>query len=867
MPRGLDLNHPVRVPEKPALEGLEPKWMRSWDETGVYRFDRRRPRSEVYAIDTPPPTVSGSLHVGHVFSYTHTDVVARFQRMRGKAVFYPMGWDDNGLPTERRVQNYFGVRCDPSLPYDPSFQPPDKPGKQPISVSRPNFVDLCTKLTIEDEKAFEALWRYLGLSVDWDMTYQTIDRRALRVSQISFLRLFHKGLAYQLEAPTLWDVDFRTAVAQAELEDREQPGAYHRIEFGKADGSGKIAIETTRPELIPACVALVAHPDDERYKPLFGTDVVTPLFGVRVPVKAHELADPEKGSGIAMICTFGDITDVVWWRALSLPVRAIIQPNGALKPIAWGSEGWESVDAPRAQAAYDQLANLSAAKARAKIVELLKESGDLVGEPRPITHAVKFFEKGDRPLEIVTSRQWFIKTIQFREALLARARELRWHPAYMQARLENWINGLNGDWCVSRQRFFGVPFPIWYPVLADGSRDYAHPIAPSEDRLPIDPSTDAPDGYRADQRDQPGGFSGDPDVMDTWATSSLTPQIAGRWLEDDDLFSRVFPMDVRPQAHDIIRTWLFSTVLRAHLEFDALPWSNAAISGWVLDPDRKKMSKSKGNVVTPMGLLEEHGADGVRYWAASGRPGTDTAFDTGQMKVGRRLSIKLLNASKFVLSNPEPRGEVTATVDRGLLTMVGRLVREATRELDDYNYASVLQRTETLFWFFCDNYLELVKSRRYGDQGEAGAGSANTALLNALSALLRLFAPYLPFVTEEVWSWWRPGSIHAAAWPTPEELFDVSGGEDEQGAKTLELAAAVLGEIRKKKSEEQRPLKTAVQRAVVRLPDGERALLSGCEADLKAAGLIDELVVETGTALAVVVQLAPADAAAQEPRA
>jgi valyl-tRNA synthetase len=867
MPRGLDLNHPVRVPEKPALEGLEPKWMRSWDETGVYRFDRRRPRSEVYAIDTPPPTVSGSLHVGHVFSYTHTDVVARFQRMRGKAVFYPMGWDDNGLPTERRVQNYFGVRCDPSLPYDPSFQPPDKPGKQPISVSRPNFVDLCTKLTIEDEKAFEALWRYLGLSVDWDMTYQTIDRRALRVSQISFLRLFHKGLAYQLEAPTLWDVDFRTAVAQAELEDREQPGAYHRIEFGKADGSGAMAIETTRPELIPACVALVAHPDDERYKPLFGTDVVTPLFGVRVPVKAHELADPEKGSGIAMICTFGDITDVVWWRALSLPVRAIIQANGALKPIAWGSEGWESVDVPRAQAAYDQLANLSAAKARAKIVELLKESGDLVGEPRPITHAVKFFEKGDRPLEIVTSRQWFIKTIQFREALLARARELRWHPAYMQARLENWINGLNGDWCVSRQRFFGVPFPIWYPVLADGSRDYAHPIAPSEDRLPIDPSTDAPDGYRADQRDQPGGFSGDPDVMDTWATSSLTPQIAGRWLEDDDLFSRVFPMDVRPQAHDIIRTWLFSTVLRAHFEFDALPWSNAAISGWVLDPDRKKMSKSKGNVVTPMGLLEEHGADGVRYWAASGRPGTDTAFDTGQMKVGRRLSIKLLNASKFVLSNPEPRGEVTATVDRGLLTMVGRLVREATQELDDYNYASVLQRAETLFWFFCDNYLELVKSRRYGDQGEAGAGSANTALLNALSALLRLFAPYLPFVTEEVWSWWRPGSIHAATWPTPEELFEVSGGEDEQEARTLELAAAVLGEIRKKKSEEQRPLKTAVQRAVVRLPDGDRALLSGCEADLKAAGLINELVVETGSALEVVVQLAPADAAAQEPRA
>jgi valyl-tRNA synthetase len=863
MRRGIDLTHPVRVPEKPALEGLEPKWMRAWEDTGVYRFDRGRPRGDVYSIDTPPPTVSGSLHVGHVFSYTHTDIVARFQRMRGKAVFYPMGWDDNGLPTERRVQNYFGVRCDPSLPYDPGFQPPDKPGKQPISVSRPNFIELCTKLTAEDEKAFEALWRYLGLSVDWGTTYATIDRRAQRVSQVSFLRLFHKGLAYQLEAPTLWDVDFRTAVAQAELEDREQPGAYHRIEFRQAGGNGSIAIETTRPELIPACVALVAHPDDERYKPLFGTEVVTPLFGARVPVKAHELADPEKGSGIAMICTFGDVTDVVWWRALSLPVRAIIQPNGALKPVAWGSAGWESVDAARAQQAYDQLANLSAAKARAKIVELLKASGDLTGEPRPITHQVKFFEKGERPLEIVTSRQWFIKTIQFREALLGRARELRWHPPYMQARLENWINGLNGDWCISRQRFFGVPFPIWYPVLEDGSRDYAHPIAPPEDRMPIDPSTDVPDGYRADQRDRPGGFSGDPDVMDTWATSSLSPQIAGGWLDDPELYARVFPMDVRPQAHDIIRTWLFSTVLRSHLEDGVLPWGNAAISGWILDPDRKKMSKSKGNVVTPMALLEEHGADGVRYWAASGRPGADTAFDTGQMRVGRRLSIKLLNASKFVLASPEPRADVVAPVDRGLLTMVGRLVREATQELEDYNYAAVLQKAETLFWFFCDNYLELVKSRRYGDQGAAAAGSANTALLSALSALLRVFAPYLPFVTEEVWSWWRPGSVHAAPWPAPEELFDVAGGEDDGAARTLELAAGVLGEIRKKKSEEQRPLKTAVARAIVRLPDADRDLLAAAEADLRAAGLIADLVVEPSAALEVVVELAPPDAAAQ----
>ena len=370
MPDVQNADHPITLPEKPALEGLEAKWNALWETDGTYRFDRTRTRADVYSIDTPPPTVSGSLHIGHVFSYTHTDVIARFQRMRGKAVFYPMGWDDNGLPTERRVQNYYGVRCDPSLPYDPGFQPPDRPGKQAMSVSRPNFIELCHRLTAEDEKAFEHLWRHLGLSVDWSMTYATIDRRARRVSQSAFLRMLERGTAYQLEAPTLWDVDFRTAVAQAELEDREQPGAYHRIRFerrGLPQSSGEggyVEIETTRPELIPACVALVAHPDDERYRPLFGTDVTTPLFGVSVPVRAHALADPAKGSGIAMICTFGDITDVTWWRELALPVRAVIMPNGTLCPVSWGTTGWESRDSARAQQAYDQLANLSAKKAR-----------------------------------------------------------------------------------------------------------------------------------------------------------------------------------------------------------------------------------------------------------------------------------------------------------------------------------------------------------------------------------------------------------------------------------------------------------------------------------------------------------------------
>jgi len=860
MPDGLDLSHPIVVPDKPALEGLEQKWRHRWEQDGVYRFDRTRSREDVYSIDTPPPTVSGSLHVGHVFSYTHTDVIARFQRMRGKAVFYPMGWDDNGLPTERRVQNFFGVRCDPSLPYDPSFVAPEKPGKQPVPVSRPNFIELCARLTVEDEKVFEHLWRYLGLSVDWGMTYATIERRSQRISQLAFLRLLERGNAYQVEAPTLWDIDFRTAVAQAELEDREQPGAYHKIRFQKAGASGDfVEIDTTRPELIPACVAIVAHPDDPRYQPLFGTDVITPVFGVRVPVRAHALADPEKGTGAAMICTFGDVTDVIWWRELQLPVRAIIQANGAFKPVTFGEAGWESTDAPRAQQHYDQLAGLSAAKARVKLVEMLRESGDMLGDPRPITHAVKFYEKGDRPLEIISSRQWFIRTMAFRDRLLARGAELQWHPPYMQARLENWINGLNGDWCISRQRFFGVPFPVWYKVREDGSVDHDAHLLPDESRLPIDPSTDVPDGYDAGRRDQPGGFTGDKDVMDTWATSSLSPQVAGHWTDDEDLFSRVFPMDLRPQAHDIIRTWLFSTLLRSELEHAELPWRHAAISGFVLDPDRKKMSKSKGNVVTPLGLLEEHGSDGVRYWAASGRPGTDTAFDTGQMKVGRRLSIKLLNASKFALANPSPHGAVTAAVDRGLLTALARLVRESTSDLEDYNYTRVLERTETFFWSFCDDYLELVKGRRYGDQGTELAASANGALLASLDVMLRLFAPFLPFVTDEVWSWWRPGTIHTARWPDPDALLAICepAGEHEQGVAALHFAATVLGAIRKKKSEEQRALKTPVERAVIQAPQQQLELLAIVEMDLRASGLIRELETVDGDTFEVKVVLAP----------
>ncbi len=842
-----------QIPDRPTIDGIEERLAQRWEDSRLYRFDRTRSRDEIYAIDTPPPTVSGSLHVGHVFSYTHTDCIARYRRMRGDEVFYPMGWDDNGLPTERRVQNYFGVRCDPSLPYDPDYTPPDKPdAKRQVPISRRNFIHLCEQLTSQDEEAFEALWRRLGLSVDWTQTYQTIDHNARATSQAAFLRNLARGEAYQQQAPTLWDVTFQTAVAQAELEDRERDGFFYRVSFPRPDGDS-VFIETTRPELIPACVALVAHPDDERYQPLFGTTVRSPVFDVEVPVLAHALADPDKGSGIAMICTFGDVTDVTWWRELDLPTRAIIGWDGR---IHRDTPDWIATQSGRA--AYEQLAGATTFTAKQRMVDLLRESGDLHGEPRSTKQQVKFFEKGDKPLEIVSTRQWYLRNggrdLALRGELLARGEELHWHPQHMQVRYRNWVEGLNGDWLVSRQRFFGVPIPIWYHLDDNAEPVYDEPLLPAEGDLPVDPSSDTPAGFTEHQRGEPGGFMGDPDVMDTWATSSLTPQIAGGWLTDPDLWSRVAPMDLRPQAHEIIRTWLFSTVVRSHLEDDRLPWSDAAISGWILDPDRKKMSKSKGNVVTPLGLLDKHGSDAVRYWAASGRPGTDTAFDEGQMKIGRRLAIKILNASRFVLlSGGDPgSGEVSEPLDRSLLANLAEVVMAATAALDDYHYTRALEVTETFFWSFCDDYLELVKERARGEHGEQAAASARATLGIALSVQLRLFAPFLPFVTDEVWSWWRSGSVHQQPWP---EQHEVPAGGD---AELLATVGIVLSGVRKAKSEAKVSMRTEVARAVVSAPELTLQDLAAARADLCAAGRVRELELVAGDALELdTVELVP----------
>lgn len=841
------------IPEKYDHKSAEQRWIEAWSEAGVYRWDPSRSREETFVVDTPPPTVSGSLHLGHVFNYTQTDIVARYQRMKGKNISYPIGWDDNGLPTERRVQNVFNIQCNPKLSYTPLWKPakgdPASKEKPVITeVSRPNFIEACEILTQEDERAFENTFKQLALSIDWSRTYTTINDHCRLISQLSFLDLISKGQAYNVEAPTMWDVDFKSAVAQAEVEDREVPGAFHDIEFG-VEGGGSFVISTTRPELLPACVAVVAHPEDARYKPLFGKYAITPLFKARVPILPAEHADPEKGSGILMVCTFGDAMDVEWWKRSGLPAKQIVSLKGTVRELDFGTAPFESTDAAVAREHFRELVGLDIRKAKKVVAEMLARPGTapdgvgaaLKGEPRPISHAVKFFEKGDRPLEFITTRQWFIKTMVHKDALIAQGRKIQWHPEHMRHRYENWVEGLNTDWCISRQRFFGIPFPVWYPMNAEGEIVYDKPMFAPKESLPVDPSSDCPPGFQESQRNQPGGFVGDPDVMDTWATSSLTPQIQSNWLVNPEQHKKLFPMDIRPQAHEIIRTWAFSTIVKAWMHENEIPWRNVLISGWVLDPDRKKMSKSKGNVVTPQGLFDEYSTDAVRYWAGRARLGIDTATDPAVFKIGSKLVVKLFNASRFVLmqlTDPVPGvAAITHPLDRAMVSTLARVVEEATKAFENFEYGLALQITEEQFWHFCDHYVELVKGRSYSETDTAGRESAHAALYWCLKTFLRLFAPFTPYITEEVWSWRFTGSgrdsfVHTTAWPKSAEVAGITGDPD-----SFQAAVEVVSAIRATKTMAQKGQRWGVSSLVVK----------GTEASLKALTPVLDDVVRAGS--------------------
>jgi valyl-tRNA synthetase len=809
---------PAGLPKHFDAAAAETRWGEAWERAHVYRWDARRPRDATFVVDTPPPTVSGSLHVGHIFSYVHTDVQARFERMSGRTVFYPMGWDDNGLPTERRVQNVFHVRCDPAAPFDPELRlapASDAQRKErPRLISRANFIELCQSVTAEDEKAFKTLWRRAGLSVDWSLEYATIDAHCRRLSQLSFLDLFEKGHVYNAFAPTMWDVDFQTAVAQAEVEERPRRGAFHRLEFGVEGSDAGFTIATTRPELLAACVGVTAHPEDARFRDLFGRRAITPLFRVPVPIFSSELADPEKGTGILMVCTFGDATDVFWWREHGLALRQLVGRDGRLADVRFGGDDFPSLDPDAANRAWGELRGRSVAQARELIVQLLRDpaasatgrGAPLVAEPEPIEHAVKFYEKGDRPLEHVPTRQWFVRLLDKKEALLAKGAEVQWHPSFMGLRYRDWTQNLQLDWCISRQRYFGVPIPVWYRLDAQGDPDFASPIPAAREQLPVDPMTDVPPGFRADQRAKPGGFVGEADIFDTWFTSSLTPQIGSHWELDPARHAKLFPADVRPQSHEIIRTWAFYTIAKALLHEDRIPWRHVVISGWVLDPERKKMSKSFGNVVTPMPMLEKYGADACRYWAGSARLGTDTAFDEKVIQVGKRLVTKLFNAGKFVLAQEAEVRPITAELDRAFAAELHALVDRTAAAFRGFGFAEALQETETFFWTrFTDSFIELAKHRARGDAGadEATRGSAVAALRLGLDVLLRLFAPALPYITEEVWSWAFAAqkgepSIHAAPWPGP---ADFAGVEPPADREAFGLAIACWAAINKAKAD------------------------------------------------------------------
>lgn len=786
-------------PEKQNYDAhaMEAKWRDHWVDNETYKWNPNESRENSFVIDTPPPYVSGKIHIGHAYSYTQTDIIARFNRMQGKNVFYPLGWDDNGLPTERQVEKQENIRA--------------------ADMPRHEFIALCMKVVTEHEIKYRQQFQTLGLSVDWSQGYQTIGDHARRMSQASVIDLFHKGELYRTPQPSLWDPADQTAIAQSEIEEKELPGTMWEIPFTCEDGS-EIVIATTRPELLGACVALMVSPEHPSAGKLAGQTVTTPLYGVRVPVIADDKVDPEKGTGAVMCCTFGDVTDIEWWRKHKLATRVIVDKRGRITDMpGFGTSDWQSTDLDAARAVASQLTGLTTKQAKAKIVEIIKERELLRGET-PVMRMVPCAERSGAPLEIIEATGWFVKVLDKKAALIEMGRQIKWTPEFMRIRFEQWTEGLKWDWNISRQRYFGVPLPFWYSKRP-GEEGKILPA--SYDQLPVDPLHDLPHGYEAHEVER------ETDTMDTWATSSLTPQISSHGLNDAftldaERHAKLYPAHMRPQAHEIIRTWAFYTIVKSYLHNRSIPWETAAISGWCLAEDKTKMSKSKGNVIEPLDLIAEHGADVVRYWASTAKLGQDTAFDKNQLKIGRRLQTKLWNAARFAslqLQGFTPthttlaaaNADITAPLDRWIATRLSETIATATKHHLAYDYADALRVIEDFFWKdFCDNYLELVKARIYNEHGDdAGLLSARTTIYFVLEAILKLFAPVMPHLCEELYStlyaerYTTAGSIHARGmWPTEAQFI-----RDDKAAAEGELAIELVALIRKGKTNQQASIK------------------------------------------------------------
>ena len=821
---------------------IEDACRQRWASDDAFRWDPRVEATLDYVIDTPPPTVSGTLHMGHVYSYTQADIVARYFRMSGRNVLYPIGWDDNGLPTERLVEKDKKVRGG--------------------TMSRDAFIALCREVIPQYEAQFRDLFSRLALSVDWSREYQTISNESRTVSQLSFLDLYRKGLLERRLEPTLWDPADRTALAQAEVEEIERTGKLNTVAFA-LEGGGEVLIATTRPELIGGCGALMIHPDNARAGELIGKTAITPLYGVPVPIVADTKVDPEKGTGIVMCCTFGDVTDIFWWRTHKLPLRLVIDQAGrmmATLPI--GTDAWPTRDAASAAATIDALKGLKVEQARAAVLDMLAKTGALRGQAAT-NQVIPVAERSGAPLEILVTAQWFIKTLDYKEQILAKGREIVWHPDYMRQRFESWVEALKWDWSISRQRYFGVPLPVWY---SKRQGEEGKIIVPEPDALPVDPTRDVPAGYAADE------VTGESDVMDTWATSSVSPQLVTRTINgelglDHEVHRRLFPMALRPQAHDIIRTWAFYTIVKAMHHQNVVPWRDIAISGWCLASDGSKMSKSKGTVIDPIKLLNEYGTDPVRYWTGTSRLGNDTVLAPNTLKQGKRLVTKLWNAVRLAHIALEPAqikpqtaaadiasGVIDHPLDRWLLGVLADVIAKASVAFEAYEYAQALREIEDFFWrVYCDNYLELVKSRtRIEGAPTPAQRSALHTLHHATMALLRLFAPFLPFVCEtlnDIMVGAGEGTaptVHArGSWPKPS---DHATPNLDQAVGELVLEA--VNAVRKTKSELQVSLRAPIAQLVIApvqggmpLPEIE-AQLAPLLSDLKDVAAAADIVFE-----------------------
>ena len=799
----------MELPKKYSFEESEKKWAEYWKKKKVYRYDEKSEKP-VFSIDTPPPTVSGKMHIGHAFSYAQGDIVARYHRMAGKNLFYPYGTDDNGLATERLVEKLKKVNSK--------------------SMKRDEFRDLCMKTLEEIKPDFTSDWVKIGVSADFEGSYSTIDNHCIKTSQKSFLDLYKKGHVYTEESPVSWCVHCQTAIAQAEFENVDMTSHFNNVIFKQ--GSKELVIATTRLELLPACVALFAHPDDERYKDLKGKFARVPLFDYEVPILYDENVDMEKGTGLMMVCTFGDKDDVFKWHKYKLPLKTAITIQGKMNDEAKGYEG------------------LPIKEARKKISEDLERQGLLVSK-KDITHAVNVHERCGTEIEILKTKQWFIRVLDKKQELIGAAEKIKWHPEFMKKRYVHWVENLQWDWCISRQRHFGVPFPVWY------SKKTGEIILADEDQLPVDPLSDKP-------KTLPKGHTyediiPEEDVMDTWNTSSLTPQIALGWAENDSKYKKVYPMSVRMQAHDIIRTWAFYTIVKGLYNSNDIPWKNIMVSGFVLDPKGDKMSKSKGNIIMPQEVIGKYGADGLRYWAAGSKLGEDMSFQEKDVVTGKKTVTKIWNASKFTIMNlkdynAKPLKELELkdlrVMDKWIVSKVMRAVKNATESFESYEYSRSMRETDVLFWHkFCDNYLEFVKHRTYEAKDEKSKLAAQKTLYYSLLSILKMFAPVMPFITEEVYQVYFKGvegfeSIHVSDWPSFNKklLF-------EKEEKAGDLAVRVVSDIRKHKSEKGLSLKTELGRVEVSCSDEDKKLLELVVEDVKAVGNVKEFVFSKGKEL------------------